>query len=55
MGPQMRDVLVDAVKAVHEAVAQGVTALTDAIRESLLRRYKNIARRGLAFIAASRR
>src|SRR5271168_3259555 len=47
--PQMRDVLVDAVRAVHEAVAQGATALTDAVRGSLLRRYKNIIRRGLAF------
>jgi transposase len=47
--PQMRDVLVDGVKAVREAVAQGATALTNAVRGSLLRRHKNIVRRGLAF------
>ena len=46
---QMRDLLVDAVKAVREAVAQGATGLTDAVRGSLLRRYNNIVRRGLAF------
>jgi hypothetical protein len=46
---QMRDVLVDGVKAVREAVAQGATALTDAVRGSLLGRHKNIVRRGLAF------
>jgi transposase len=46
---QMRDVLVDGVKLVREALAHGATALTDAIRGSLLRRYKNIVRRGLAF------
>ena len=46
---QMREALVDGVKAVREAVAQGATALTDAVRRSLLRRYNNIVRRGLAF------
>jgi transposase len=46
---QMRDVLVDGVKAVREALAQGATALTGAVRGSLLRRYNNIVRRGLAF------
>src|ERR1700728_388995 len=46
---QMRDVLVDGLKAVREALAQGATALTDAVRGSLLRRHKNIVRRGLAF------
>jgi transposase len=46
---QMRDVLVDGVKAVREAIAQGATALTDAVRGSLLGRHKNIVRRGLAF------
>jgi transposase len=46
---QMRDVLVDGLKAVHEALAQGATALTDAVRGSLLGRHKNIVRRGLAF------
>jgi len=46
---QMREALVDGVKAVREAVAQGATALTDAVRGSLLRRYNNIVRRGLAF------
>jgi transposase len=46
---QMRDVLVDGVKAVREAVAQGATALTAPVRGSLLGRHKNIVRRGLAF------
>ena len=46
---QMRDLLLDALRAVREAVAQGATALTDAVRQSLLRRYNNIVRRGLAF------
>jgi transposase len=46
---QMRDVLVDGVKAVREAVAEGATALTNAVRGSLLGRHKNIVRRGLAF------
>jgi transposase len=46
---QMRDVLVDGVKAVREALAQGATALTNAVRGSLLGRHKNIVRRGLAF------
>ena len=39
----------DGVKAVREALAQGATDLTDAVRGSLLRRYNNIVRRGLAF------
>jgi len=47
--PQMRDVLADGVNAVRLAVAQRATALTDTVRASLLRRYKNIVRRGLAF------
>jgi transposase len=46
---QMREVLMDGRKAVHEAVAQGATALADAVRGSLLRRHQNIVRRGLAF------
>jgi transposase len=46
---QMRDVLVDGLKAVREALAQGATALTNAVRGSLLGRHKNIVRRGLAF------
>jgi transposase len=46
---QMRDVLVDGVNAVREALAQGAAALMDAVRGSLLGRYKNIVRRGLAF------
>jgi transposase len=46
---QMREALMDGVKAVREAVAQGATALTDAVRGSLLRRYNNIVRRGLRF------
>jgi transposase len=46
---QMREVLMDGLKAVHEAVAQGATALADAVRGSLLRRHQNIVRRGLAF------
>jgi len=46
---QMRDVLVDGLKAVREALAQGATALTNAVRGSLLRRHQNIVRRGLAF------
>ena len=45
----------DGVKAVREALAQGATALTDAIGGSLLGRYKNIVRRGLAFFIASSR
>ena len=39
----------DGVKAVREALAQGETTLTDAVRGSQLGRYKNIVRRGLAF------
>ncbi len=46
---QMRDVLVDGLKAVREALAQGATALTNAVRGSLLGRHENIVRRGLAF------
>ena len=46
---QMREALMDGVKAVREALAQGATALTDAVRGSLLRRYNNIVRRGLRF------
>jgi transposase len=46
---QMRDLLLDALEAVREAVARGATALADALRKSLLRRYNNIVRRGLAF------
>jgi hypothetical protein len=46
---QMRDVLLDGLKAVREALAQGSTALADAVRGSLLGRHKNIVRRGLAF------
>jgi transposase len=46
---QMRNLLLDALKAVREALAQGASALADAVRVSLLRRYNNIVRRGLAF------
>ena len=46
---QMRDLLLDAVKAVREAVEQRAAQLADPVRRSLIRRYENIVRRGLAF------
>jgi transposase len=46
---QMRALLLDALEAVREAVARGARVLADAVRQSLLRRYNNIVRRGLAF------
>ena len=46
---QMRDLLLDAAKAVREAAAQGATELARPVRQSLVRRYEDIVRRGLAF------
>lgn len=46
---QMRDLLLDAVKAAREAVAQGATGLAGPVRQALVRRYDDIVRRGLAF------
>ena len=39
----------------RRGIAQGATALTDAVRGLLLRRYNNIVRRGLAFRREHRR
>jgi len=45
----MRRLLLNAAKAVREAAEQGASELAPPVRRSLIQRYENIVRRGLAF------